>query len=117
MPLTGAAARHLRSLAHELKPVVLVGKEGVSKELLAAVDAALLDHELIKVRLSADDGPVERKISAAKIASNTSSEVAQVIGRIVILYRPHPKKPKIKPPRGYTPPKPAARAQDEDEEE
>ncbi|MEO7096460.1 MAG: ribosome assembly RNA-binding protein YhbY, partial [Polyangiales bacterium] len=87
MPLTGSAARYLRSLAHPLDPVVQVGKDGVTRELIAAVDSALLDHELIKVRLAAD-GAVEKKIAAAKIASGTASEVAQVIGRILVLYRP-----------------------------
>ncbi len=116
MPLTGAAARYLRSLAHPLDPVVQVGKDGVTKDLLGAVDRALNDHELIKVKLLAD-GSVERKIIAAKLASHTASEVAQVIGRIVVLYRPRPKKPTIKVPKGYTPPKPASNAFDEDEEE
>ena len=116
MPLTGAAARELRALAHKLDPVIQVGKDGVSKEIIAAVGRALLDHELIKVKLPAD-GAVERKIMAAKLSSQTASEVAQQIGRIVVLYKPRPKKPTIKVPKGYTPPKPVARAHDEDEEE
>ena len=115
MPLTGAAARYLRSLAHKLDPVVQVGKEGVTREVVAAVESALQSHELIKVKLLSD-GAVERKIAAAKMASQTASEVAQVIGRIVVLYKPR-KKPTIKVPKGYTAPKPAARAHDEDEEE
>ena len=116
MPLTGSAARFLRSLAHKLDPVVQVGKEGVSKELIAAVDRALLDHELIKVKLPAE-GAVEKKIMAARLASQTASEVAQIIGRVLVLYRPRPKKPTIKVPKGYTAPKPASHAHDEDEEE
>jgi RNA-binding protein len=116
MPLTGAAARFLRSLAHPLDPVVQVGKSGVTNDVIAAVDAALLDHELIKVRLMLDEA-VDRKISAAKLAASTASDVAQIVGKIVVLYRPRPKKPTIKVPKGYTPPKPAARAHDEDEEE
>ena len=116
MPLTGAAARYLRALAHPLDPVVQIGKDGVTKELIAAVERALLDHELIKVKLAAEES-MERKITAAKIASQTASEVAQVIGRILVLYRPRPKKPTIKVPKGYTPPKPATHAHDEDEEE
>ena len=115
MPLTGAAARYLRALAHPLDPVVQIGKDGVTKELLAAVERALIDHELIKVKLAAEES-MERKITAAKIASQTASEVAQVIGRILVLYRPR-KKPTIKVPKGYTPPRPAAQAHDEDEEE
>ena len=115
MPLTGSAARQLRALAHKLEPVVQVGKDGVTREVIAAVARALHDHELIKVKLPAD-GAVERKIAAADIASKTASDVAQIIGRIVVLYRPRPKKQKIKIPAGYTPPKPATNAHDEDEE-
>lgn len=114
MPLTGAAARSLRALAHELSPVVQIGKEGASREVVAAVERALHDHELIKVKLPAG-GAVERKILSARIASQTSSEVAQVIGRVLVLYRPRAKKPKIPIPKGYTPPKPAKNAHDEDE--
>jgi RNA-binding protein len=111
MPLTGAAARYLRSLAHPLDPVVQVGKDGITSEI---VEAALLAHELIKVRLMLDDS-VERKISAAKLASSTASDVAQIIGKIVVLYKPRRKEPSIKMPKGYTPPKPAVRGHDEDE--
>lgn len=116
MPLTGAAARELRALAHDLEPVVQVGKGGVTKPVLAAVSQALHDHELIKVKVLSE-APVERKIAAAQLASQTAADVVQVIGRIVVLYKPRPKKPTIKVPKGYTAPQPAARARDEDEEE
>jgi RNA-binding protein len=116
MPLTGTAARTLRALAHPLDPVVQVGKDGLTKDVVTAIERALHDHELIKVKLLLD-GAVERKITAAKMASQTSSDVAQIIGRMVVLYRPRPKKPTIKVPAGYTAPSPASRAKDEDEEE
>jgi len=116
MPLTGAAARTLRALAHKLDAVVQVGKEGLTRDVIAAIERALHDHELIKVRLMQDDA-VQRKITAAKMASQTTSDVAQIIGKVVVLYKPRPKKPTIKVPKGYTPPSPASRAKDEDEEE
>ena len=49
--LTGAQRRHLRSLAHPLRPVVLVGEAGLSEAVLKALDDALTSHELVKVRL------------------------------------------------------------------
>ena len=116
MPLTGAAARTLRALAHSLDPAVQVGKDGLTREVLAAIERALFDHELIKVKLLLDESH-ERKITAAKIASQTASDVAQIIGRMVVLYHPRPKKPTLEVPAGYTPPSPASRAKDEDEEE
>lgn len=116
MPLTGAAARSLRALAHHLEPVVQVGKGGVTRQVTAQVAQALHDHELIKVKIGSE-APVDRKIAAGQIASATASEVVQVIGRVVILYKPRPKKPTIKVPKGYTPPQPVSKAHDEDEEE
>lgn len=119
MPLTGAAARQLRALAHHLDPVVQVGKGGVTRAVVAQVEGALRDHELIKVKIGTE-APTDRKIAAGQLASQTASDVVQVIGRTVILYKPHPKKPTIKVPRGYTPPPPASPPSgggDEDEEE
>lgn len=116
MPLTSAAARSLRALAHHLEPVVQIGKGGVTKSVVAQVAQALHDHELIKVKVLSE-APVDRKIAAGQIASSTASDVVQVIGRIVILYKPRPKKPTIKIPKGYTAPQPVSRAHDEDEEE
>ena len=94
MPLTGQAARALRALAHELDPVVHVGKYGMNDDVAAAVARALTDHELIKVKLQRE-APVDRHEAAIDLASRTKSTLAQVIGRTLLLYRRHPKKPKI----------------------
>ena len=55
MPLSDSQRRHLRGLAHHLKPVVMVGQDGLKASVLAEVDAALTDHELIKVKVAAAD--------------------------------------------------------------
>jgi RNA-binding protein len=93
-PLKGKAARHLRALGHELSPVVSVGKDGVTDGLVAATNTALLTHELIKVKVQAE-APGDRKATAADLAERTESALAQVLGRTFLLYRRHPKKPKI----------------------
>lgn len=95
--LSGKQRRHLRALAHELNPVVQVGKGGIDDGLIAAVAQALLDHELIKVKVPASGG--ERHDVADELAAKTQSEVAQVLGNIVVLYKPHPEKPEIVLPR------------------
>ena len=92
--ITGRAARHLRALGHELAPVVHVGKEGITDALVAATSAALLTHELIKVRIQSE-APVDRKQAAAELAERTGSGLAQVLGRTFLLYKRHPKKPRI----------------------
>lgn len=97
--LSGKQRRHLRALAHDLKPVVQVGKDGIDDGLIAAVDQALVDHELIKVKVGESAG-LDRHDAAEDIAQKTKSEVAQVLGNIVILYRAHPDEPQIVLPRG-----------------
>ncbi len=86
--LKGSVKKQLRSLAHHLKPVVMVGRNGISEQLKASVDAALKDHELIKVKFL--DFKEEKKEIAREIAEITKSEVIGIIGNIVIFYRQHP---------------------------
>jgi RNA-binding protein len=110
MALSGKANRYLRSLGHPLKPVVQIGKEGVSDGLIAATAQTLLDHELIKVRVLGE-APDDRHESFQQLAKKTGSELVQVIGRTGLFYRRHPEKPRIQLPRaGAQPPaKPAPR--------
>ena len=97
MSLSGKAARHLRALGHDLSPTVSIGKEGITDGVVAAAEAALLTHELVKVRVQAE-APVDRNEAASELASKTSSSLAQVLGRTFLLYKRHPKKPKIELP-------------------
>jgi len=94
--LKGHQRKFLRGLAHGLKPVVQVGQEGVSPGILQAVDRALLDHELIKVRMirSAD-----KKAMARALAEGTAAHLCGLVGHVAILYRRHPESPTIEPPR------------------
>jgi RNA-binding protein len=96
--LTGKQRRHLRALAHELKPIVQVGKGGLDAGLIAAIDRALIDHELVKVKVGEAAG-LDRHAAADAIADQTKSQVAQVLGNIVLLYRAHPDEPEIELPR------------------
>lgn len=86
--LTGKQRTRLRGLAHGLKPVVLVGMKGLTPEQVKALDAALLTHELIKVKFL--EHKEEKKELAAEMAAATGAELAGMIGNIAILYRPHP---------------------------
>jgi RNA-binding protein len=98
MPLTGKQRRFLRARGHGLNPLVQIGKSGVTEELLGAVDQALLDHELIKIRIG-KNAILDRKDAAAELAERTGSEVAQVLGSTILLYRPHPDEPQLRLPR------------------
>jgi RNA-binding protein len=84
--LTGRERRALRRLAHGLRPLVQVGGQGVSDGLIAAVDVALRDHELVKLEIGCLRD--ERALIADEVASRTGSAVAGMIGKMAILYRP-----------------------------
>ncbi len=92
--LSGKQRRQLRALAHHLSPVVSVGARGVTDELVAAVDQALTDHELIKVRV-AEGAPIDRKAAGPELAERTEAHDVGLVGRVVILYRRHPDKPRV----------------------
>jgi len=86
MSLTSKQKRHLRALAHTLKPVVMIGNAGVSEGVIREIDGSLTHHELIKIRL----GGMERDDRAAaieEICQNTASELVHSIGHIGIFYR------------------------------
>lgn len=86
MKLTNKQRRQLRSLAHHLKPVVMVGDKGITENLLAELDRALESHELIKVTIAGADKN-ERRTLSEELCQNSSAELVQMIGRISVLYR------------------------------
>lgn len=92
--LTGKQRRHLRALGHELRPIVQIGRGGIDDGVVAAVDRALADHELVKVRLG-EAAELDRHHAADAIAQRTGSEVAQVLGNTLLLYRADPDDPAI----------------------
>ena len=98
MTLTGKQKRFLRGLGHNLTAVVTVGKDGLTPGLTCAVDQALDDHELVKIRIG-QNAAVERDGAATQLAAETTSEVAQILGNTILLYRRHPDQPTIKLPR------------------
>jgi RNA-binding protein len=94
MSLTGKQRRHLRALGHDLAPVALIGKDGLSEAFVSAVDHALGDHELVKIKLL-DSAALDRHDAAEALATQTHSQVAQVLGKTILLYRPDPEAPRI----------------------
>lgn len=97
-PITTKQSAHLRALAHHLDPVVQLGKEGLTESVITAAKAALEDHELIKVKLPQVDKPARKELASA-LATATAAHVAGEIGRVVVLYKRHPNKPKIALPK------------------
>ena len=89
--------RQLRAAGHHLSPVVQVGKEGVTEAVLRQLDRALLDHELVKVKMGTET-PDDRFASAEALAAGAEgAHLAQILGRTLLVYRRHPEKPRFEP--------------------
>jgi RNA-binding protein len=88
LELQGFQKKYLRGMAHSLKPLVLVGREGLTVSVLAFVDQAMLDHELIKIRFN--DFKTEKKSICGQISEETGGVLVGMVGHVAIFYRPHP---------------------------
>jgi RNA-binding protein len=95
--LTTKQRQFLKGLAHSLAPIVRVGKGGATASVIAETKKSLASHELIKVRIDADDSSARREI-AEQLASAADAHLAATIGKIAILYRQREEKPAIKLP-------------------
>lgn len=98
MALNNQQLRYLRGLAHDLKPVILVGNKGVTDALVAELDLALEHHELVKIRIAAEDRDA-RDEAAVALAQRVSAEKVQRIGHTLTLYRRNADEPRIELPR------------------
>ncbi len=88
MKLSKRQIRHLRGLAHHLKPVVMIGDKGITDNLLTELHYALEAHELIKVSIAGVDKE-ERRTLTEQLCHSSRATVVQFIGRTSILYRPN----------------------------
>lgn len=102
MALTGKERRFLRGLGHHLTPVVMIGKDGISDALIVAANQALDDHELIKIKVG-EGSPLDRFEASEALAEATHAEIAQILGRTALLYRPDSKHPRIQLPKAGKP--------------
>lgn len=96
--MTSKQRAYLKSLAMKITPILQIGKSSVTPELISAVDEALEARELIKMHILKNcfDDPKE---IAQVIAERTHSEVVQVIGKKVVLYRESKDNKKIELPK------------------
>lgn len=98
--LKGVQKKYLRGLAHNLKPLVLIGQKGISPTLIRAVDEALDTHELIKVKFNEFKEKDQKDAVTGLIEKETGSEMVGMIGHMAIFYRQQsdPEKRKINIP-------------------
>jgi RNA-binding protein len=94
MALTEKQKKHLRRLAHPMNPIVMLGNAGLTDAVVAELDRALTDHELVKVSARVGDRD-SRNEALATLASRTTSELVQRIGHVGVFYRRHKELAKI----------------------
>lgn len=96
--MTSKQRSYLKGLAMTMDPIFQIGKGGISPELTKALEDALIARELIKVSVLQNCAEDPKEL-AQTIADRTRSQVVQVIGRKIVLYKPDPKEPKYPLPR------------------
>ncbi|GGY80317.1 ribosome assembly RNA-binding protein YhbY [Marinobacter zhanjiangensis] len=94
MSLSAAQRREYRAIAHNLKPIIIIGDKGLSEGLMQELDRALDDHELIKVKVANNDREA-RSEAISELCARSGAELVQTIGKIAIIMRrakqPNPK--------------------------
>ena len=87
--------RLLRASGHALQAVVQIGKGGTNAAVIAQVAQALLDHELIKVKLAQECPETRFEVAERLVGEGSGVNVVQILGRTILLYKRHPKEPRF----------------------
>ena len=98
MALTSSQIRYLRSLAHDLSAIILLGAKGATPAVVKELNQALSQHELVKVKLSGGDSE-QRQAQIDVLTAGTEAETIHQIGHVVVLFRRNADEPKIALPR------------------
>ena len=96
--LTPKQRQYLKGISHGEKPVIHIGKNGIDDGVIASINKALDDHELIKVSVL-ENSDLDRKEAAQDICDAVKAEKVQVLGRKITIYRRNKKEPKIVLPK------------------
>jgi len=94
MDLTNTQVRHLKSLAHHLKPLSYVGKQGITEGFIKGVSQTLLDHELVKVKFN--EYQEEKDELSQELARQCKAQVVAMVGNTLILFKQHPEEERRK---------------------
>ncbi|MEE3169174.1 MAG: ribosome assembly RNA-binding protein YhbY [Pseudomonadota bacterium] len=94
MSLSPEQRREFRAIAHNLKPVIIVGEKGLSEGLQEELERALNDHELIKIKVASQDREARQEAIQA-LCESSGAQLIQTIGKIAVILRrakqPNPK--------------------------
>ena len=94
MSLSKQQLKHLVSLTHNLKPVIMIGQNGITDNLLNELNIALNHHELVKIKIAGEDRD-SRNEMIRQLCESTEAVKVQAIGKTLTLFRRNKEKPKI----------------------
>jgi len=98
MPLSKHQIKHLVTLTHHLKPVIMVGQNGLTENLLKELEIAVNHHELVKIKIAGEDRESREEI-INELLKSVSAEKVKAIGKTLTLFRRNTKNPKIEFPK------------------
>ena len=98
MSLSRPQIKYLVSLAHSLKPVIMVGQHGITDNILKELDIALNHHELVKIKIAGEDRDSKNEI-VKQLCETSNADKVQAIGKTLTLFRRNTEKPKIELPK------------------
>lgn len=96
LELTVEQRKYLKAQAHALKPVVMIGSQGLSDAVIKESERAIAAHELIKIRVLGDEREA-REAYLAQLCETLNAAPVQHIGKLLLIYRPG-QKPKLRLP-------------------
>lgn len=86
MALSQDQKKRFRSIAHHLKPVVMIAEKGITEGVLAELERALEDHELIKLKINVMERE-DKHLIITEVCTQTGATLVQAIGKVAVLYR------------------------------
>jgi RNA-binding protein len=96
--ITSKQRKYLKGLAHELEPMVMIGKEDLTENIIKEIDVNLEKRELVKVKIQ-DGSALKPKETANEVAEKLKADFVQAIGKKFVLYRRSVEEPKIELPK------------------
>lgn len=96
--LNGKQRAYLRSIANTIDTILIIGKGGITQQVIKQADDALTAREIIKGKVL-ENSELNSRQAADQLSEVTSSDVVQVIGSKFVLYRPNPDESQIKLPK------------------
>lgn len=96
--LTPSQKKFLRGIAHGLNPIIIIGSQGVTDNLMAELEKSLHHHELLKVKMAAGERE-DRKAIIDYVVNQTKAKLVQTVGKMFVIYRARTKNPELQLPK------------------